>query len=236
MKYRQGFKLSILSFASVVLYLLLAFQYPLKPSLKIPRASWASLVEATWLSLGYHLLIYIALFLIYILVLRNLSSNDINGKRDRRKQTLVIIFTWLVCSFVLLFAAPGGESHDIFDYLFRGRMMVEYNGNPLTDVPDDFKLATPFSRYTAWRKYVDTYGPVWEFASAGIAKGVQVLTARSSWGAETSPVCPISSESCRLLVVYIWGYRMLAIVLTGLSGWLVYKIVQNSQPALSPMA
>jgi len=34
-----------------------------------------------------------------------------------------------------MFLAPAGESHDIFDYLFRGRMMTEYQANPLVDVP-----------------------------------------------------------------------------------------------------
>jgi hypothetical protein len=58
-----------------------------------------------------------------------------------------------------MMVAPAGESHDIFDYIFRGRMMTEYQSNPLAEVPAEFDLSTPYARYVAWRKHVDTYGP-----------------------------------------------------------------------------
>ncbi|MGB7876412.1 MAG: hypothetical protein WBL25_18675 [Anaerolineales bacterium] len=218
------------------LYLLLALRYPLVPSLDDPRASWASMVDGTWSNAAYHLTIYLGLILLYLVMLRLLTPSKVGDKTPPQRQILFIIATWLVCSATLMFVAPAGESHDIFDYLFRGRMMTEYQANPLVDVPEDFKLATPYSRYLAWRKYVDTYGPVWEASSAAVASSVHQVTDWLGWWVENYPNCPNSRESCRLLIAYITGYRLLAISLTGLSGWLIYSMVRRSQASLAPLA
>ena len=135
-----------------------------------------------------------------------------------------------------MFVAPAGESHDIFDYLFRGRMMTEYQANPLVEVPESFSLSTPYSRYLAWREHVDTYGPVWEASSAAVSSGVHQVANWLGWWDEDSPVCPKSPESCRLLIVYVTGYRLLAISLTGLSGWLIFSMVRRRKPSLAPLA
>jgi hypothetical protein len=149
---------------------------------------------------------------------------------------MIIIGTWLACSVVLMMVAPAGESHDIFDYIFRGRMRTEYGANPLINVPAEFELSTPYARYVAWRKNVDTYGPVWEASSAFVAVSVHQMAYSFGWWDESDAVCPKSPQSCRLLAVYITGYRLLAILLTGLSGWLIYSMVRHSQPSLGSLA
>ena len=229
------FWLEIVASATLGLYLLLALQYPLAPSLEDPRATWTTMVDPTWWNAAYHLLIYLGLILLYLLTLRTLSPSETEKEPTHQRQTLLILATWLACSFTLLFMSPAGESHDIFDYLFRGRMMTEYQANPLVDVPEDFKLSTPYSRYLAWRKYVDTYGPVWEASSAVISSAVHQVTAWLGWWDEAAPVCPKSIESCRLLITYVTGYRLLAISLTGLSGWLVYRMAGHSRASLAPL-
>jgi len=148
----------------------------------------------------------------------------------------LILVAWSACSLVLMFMAPAGESHDIFDYLFRGRLMTEYQANPLVDVPEDFELSTPYSRYLAWRKYVDTYGPAWEASSAAVSWSVHQVTEWLGWWDEAAPVCPNSPESCRLLIAYITGYRLLAIALTGLLGWLIFNIVKLRRASLASLA
>ena len=45
-----------------------------------------------------------------------------------------------------------------------------------------------------------------------------------------------TKTACRLLIVYITSYRLLAIALTGISGWLIYKIVENTHSHLAPTA
>ena len=114
------------------LYVLLAVRYPLGPSLTDPRASWATLVEPTGWNLGFHLAIYLGLTVLYLGMLRLLSP----GESDQPARPLIpiIFLAWLACSGALMTTAPAGESHDIFDYLFRGRMMVEYQANPLAEV------------------------------------------------------------------------------------------------------
>ena len=236
MKSGKPLKLGAVASASLVLYLLLAIQYPLGPSLDDPRATWASMVESTWLNAIYHLLIYLGLILLYLIALRLLTPSDAEREAHPRQLILLVLAAWLACSIVLMFVAPAGESHDIFDYLFRGRMMTEYQANPLFDVPEDFKLSTPYSRYLAWRKYVDTYGPVWEASSAAVSRGVHQVAEGVGWWDEDAPVCPKSPESCRLLIVYITGYRLLAISLTGLSGWLIYSMVMHNRTSLAPLA
>jgi hypothetical protein len=230
------FKLGAVALATVFLYLLLAVQYPLGPSLNDPRTTWASMVAPNWLNAVYHLLIYLGLILLYLAALRLLIPSG--GERETQPRRLIrlILITWLTCSAVLMFMSPAGESHDIFDYLFRGRLMTEYQANPLVDVPDDFDLSMPYSRYTAWRKHVDTYGPVWEASSAGVSWSVHQVADGLGWWEEDTPVCPESPESCCLLIVYITGYRLLAIVLTGFSGWLIYSMVRQRQASLAPLA
>jgi hypothetical protein len=187
-------------------------------------------------SLVLYLLIYLGLILLYLVALRLLRPTDAKQKVQPRRLIQLILIAWLACSAALMFMSPAGESHDIFDYLFRGRLMTEYQANPLVDVPEDFDLSTPYSRYLAWRKYVDTYGPVWEASSAAISWSVHQVAEGLGWWDEAAPVCPKSPESCRLLIIYVTGYRLLAIVLTGLSGWLIYNMVRRRQASLAPLS
>ena len=228
--------LGIIASASFGLYLVLAWCYPIVPSLENPRASWASMVGPTPGNAALHIAIYLGLTLLYIIALRLLVPIPGKSEFKSRWQIQLIFVTWLACSGVLMATAPVGESHDIFDYTFRGRMMSEYQANPLVDVPDSYPLSTPYSRYLAWREHVDTYGPVWEASSFTVASGVRQVARHLGWWDEDYPVCPKSPESCRLLVVYVTGYRLLAISMTGLSGWLIFSMVKRSQPALAPLA
>ncbi|MFZ2096800.1 MAG: glycosyltransferase 87 family protein [Anaerolineales bacterium] len=218
------------------LYICLAVHYPISSSLVDPRASWASLVTPNGLNLTLHLAVYLGLTLLYLAAMHLLTPAAANRGAPPRYQIALILTVWLACSGVLMFVAPAGESHDIFDYLFRGRMMTEYQANPLAEVPESFGLSIPYVRYLAWRKNVDTYGPIWEASSAGVASIVRQVSSWIGWWDESYPVCPKSPESCRLLVVYIAGYRMLAIILAGLSGWIIASMVRRNQPSLAPLA
>ncbi len=228
--------LCAVAIATLGLYLCLAVRYPISPSLVDPRASWASLVTPNGLNLTLHLAVYLGLTLLYLAAMHLLTPAAANRGAPPRDQIALIITVWLACSGVLMFVAPAGESHDIFDYLFRGRMMTEYQANPLAEVPESFGLSIPYARYLAWFKNVDTYGPIWEASSAGVASIVRQVSSWIGWWDESYLVCPKSQESCRLLIVYITGYRLLAVVLTGISGWLIASIVRRSQAALVPLA
>jgi len=223
-------------------YALLARRYPLESSLTKPRGAWTSLAEPTWPNAALHFTIYLGLTLLYLAALQMLTRAPAAGAAPNagltaggRVQILLIFMVWFACSGIAMAVAPAGESHDIFDYLFRGRMMAEYRGNPLADVPKSYSSA-PYYHYLAWHSHVDTYGPLWEMTSAGVA--VTVREALELFGSSypARPSCPQSPASCRLLIAYLTGYRLLAVSLVGVSGLLIASMVNRSQPALVPAA
>jgi hypothetical protein len=215
------------------LYVLLSLQYPLAASLQNPRASWTSMVAPTAWNAWLHLAIYVGVTLIYVWQLRLLRPSEGAGMAHPRWWIGAVVVAWLACSAALLGSAPAGESHDIFDYIVRGRMMTEYAANPLSQVPSDLPGSAPYRRYAAWYKNVDTYGPMWEVSSAAVSVGVRGFARGLGWWEQAAPSCPSSAGSCRLLVAYVTAYRLLAILLTGLSGWLIFRIVQRRRPSLA---
>jgi len=232
-------RLAGLGLVSIFLYAFgLAARYPIRASFQIPRATWASLVAAPGRDLAVHLAVYVGVTFAYVLacwLVWHHRAGPIIGTvtaylHSQQAILLVIVGGWLVASAVLVGVAPGGESHDVFDYLFRGRMLVELGGNPLTDMPSQF-AAAPFYKYVAWHSHVDTYGPIWEYASGSVAGLMRMgLLATGRWGSGL-PSCPMSVASCEMLLAYVVGYRLLAIVLAGGCGWLIYTLVRRARPA-----
>jgi hypothetical protein len=200
---------------SALLYALgLSARYPLAIGLRSPRAGWSTLAGR---SLGVGLGVagmYALLIVGYAMALR-LILRLRDGKPHRAAG--IIIVGWLLSSAALLGAYPG-ESLDIFDYVFRGRMIVEYSTSPLAVAPAVFEKQ-PFYEYITWRGQVDTYGPLWEYASGAVAWAVHMLFGRAD-----------------SLITYIVGYRLLAMVLTGLCALLIALIVRRSAPQLVPAA
>ena len=224
--------------SSAGLYLILSIRYPLGPSLVDPRASWVSQLGPNLAWIAGQIAIYLVLTLLYITVIRQLITHV---RRDKTKDIempwhiLVIILGWLVFSIILMTVSPMGESHDIFDYAFRGRMMAEYNGNPLAVTPKLYERS-PYYYYIAWHNNVDTYGPLWEISSAGVAAAVRQGAKVFGWWNTGFPSCPDSSASCQLLSFYLIGYRLLAVTLTGISAGLIAVIVGKTRPRLVPAA
>jgi len=201
--------------ASTLFYALgIAARYPLASGLQHPRANWSTLVGYSLKAGFIHAGVYALLILGYMLALRLVL------RLDGRKPPVaigVIVGGWLVPSVLLLGTYPG-ESLDIFDYLFRGRMLVEFGCSPLAVAPVAFQ-GQPFYEYITWRGQVDTYGPLWEYASGALAWAVHYLAGRA--GSQ---------------VAYIIGYRVMAIVFTGLCGVIVAVIVRRSAPKHVPAA
>jgi hypothetical protein len=111
---------------------------------------------------------------------------------------------WLpIIGFPLLFATLLAlvfpiTSTDIYDYLFRGRMLAHYGSNPFIDIPRTFKN-DPLLPYVAWRNAVSAYGPLWE--------GLSWLVA---WPASEAPGAPANTGA--LLLRYLLGYKALAVL------------------------
>jgi len=231
-----------ISVVSLGLYLTLALRYPLGSSLADPRATWVSMNKGNLNGFAIHLVVYFCLTLLYwatlkLLTIPKLGQNDEKvGQHERRGWIYgLIIISWLAFCMVLMTSAPAGESHDIFDYVFRGRMMVESNANPLIEIPRSYRKDA-FIRYVAWQKNVDTYGPLWEMASFGVSTTVHKIAEGLQWDTVGLPSCPNSSDSCHLLIAYITSYRLLAVLLMGVSAALIASIVARSQARLVPAA
>ena len=88
----------------------------------------------------------------------------------------------------------------------------------------------------AWQKYVDTYGPIWEMSSAGVAKSVRQVATKLGWWVDDDTECPDSPLACRLLIVYLTGYRLLAVGLAGISGGLIWSMVRRNRPSWGALA
>jgi len=234
--------LLVISLLSLVLYLVLAVPYPLGSSLADPRANWVTLNGGNRTGFVIHLIVYFCLTLFYGASLKLLTTHKTDQTAltqdppDRRRGIYgLIVISWLIFSTVMMTSAPAGESHDIFDYVFRGRMMVESNANPLIEIPRSYRTDA-FIRFVAWQKNVDTYGPLWEMASFGVSKSVHQFAEMLGWDIRGLPSCPKSPASCRLLITYLTSYRLLALILTGFSAALIASMVKRSQPGQVPAA
>src|SRR5689334_16344711 len=71
-----------------------------------------------------------------------------------------------------------------------------------------------------WTTYIDTYGPLWEYASSTVA---------AMAGA-------VACDCTASLASYVLDYRLLAIGLAGLCGVLIYTITAYRSPQLAPAA
>jgi hypothetical protein len=201
--------------ASTLVYALgITARYPLTVGLRSVRAGWSTLVGRSLnvgvMFAGTYALLIVGYVVALRLILRLQDSNP-------RRTIGMIIAGWLLSSAALLGAYPG-ESFDIFDYVFRGRMIVEYGASPLATAPSVFQNQ-PFYNYITWRGQVDTYGPLWEYASGTVAWVVHYVFGRADSH-----------------VTYIIGYRLLAVFLTGLCGLLIALIVRRAAPQLVPAA
>ncbi|MDQ3248614.1 MAG: hypothetical protein M3Q45_05330, partial [Chloroflexota bacterium] len=217
----------------LVYWLGIVLPYPLAFGLANPRGTWVKTGEGSFSALTLQIGVYLLLTLLYVAALRVLAP--VVARTAQRVQVGGIWLSWALCSLALLFAAPNGESHDIYDYVFRGRMMDRFAASPLIITPNAYPHA-PFYRYVAWQRHVDTYGPLWEYVSAATAKTVRMTLEWTDTFAEQLPSCPQSAVACQTLAAYLTGYRLLAILLTGISGLLLYGIVGATQPALGPLA
>ena len=231
-----------ISVVSLGLYLFLAGRYPIGPSLTDPRATWVTLNAGQLTGLAVHLVVYLCLTLLYWVSLQILTdrrtrqeTHQQSSLNRRRWVYGVIIISWLIFSIVMMTSASAGESHDIFDYIFRGRMMVESNANPLIEVPRAYRT-NAFIRFVAWQKNVDTYGPLWEMASYGVSTTVHQVSGILGWDIGGLPSCPKSYSSCRLLILYVSGYRLFALIFNAISAALIASMVKRTQPRLVPAA
>ncbi|HEX9990522.1 MAG TPA: hypothetical protein VGE45_18855 [Chloroflexia bacterium] len=150
-------------------------------------------------------LTWIVLFICYYLAFR-LCPPAANVSRAFKWVGLAIICGWAaVFSISMIFMYPVGAA-DLFDQIFRARLLTEYGLNPFTTLPSSI-AGDPFQPFVAWRGEASPYGPVWE-TLAGFANW---LGGDSLWNN---------------LVLF----KLLVVVAYGVSVALTYGILRASRP------
>jgi alpha-1,6-mannosyltransferase len=119
------------------------------------------------------------------------------GLLVRRAGSLTPLQRGLIVTLPLVFAALllpvyPATSLDLYDYAFRGRMVAFYEANNFIRAPRDFQ-GDPLFWYTAWRRSVTAYGPLWE--------GMSWVTARLAGQAPGVAADPMQ-DLLRLLMAY----------------------------------
>lgn len=224
-------RLLTLLLAGAALYAALAALYPLGAGLLRPRLTWAQQADASAAAGLAHLAIYAGLFAAYALAIRWLAR----ARDGARGPTLgVIVVGWLTFSAIGLLSFPG-ESADVFDYLFRGRMMTEYGLSPLAHTPYEIR-DRPFHRYVSWSQWVDAYGPIWEYASAAVSALAQRFAAADELRVVANQTCEVQPALCTLLTRHVAAYRLLAIGLTGACAALIAAVVARRDRRDVPLA
>jgi hypothetical protein len=150
-------------------------------------------------------LTWIVLFICYYLAFR-LCPPSAYVSRVFKWVGLAIICGWAaVFSISMIFMYPVGAA-DLFDQIFRARLLTEYGLNPFTTLPSSI-AGDPFQPFVAWRGEASPYGPVWE-ALAGFA----------SW---------LGGDS-------LWNnlvlFKLLVVVAYGVSVALTYGILRAYKP------
>lgn len=150
-------------------------------------------------------LTWIVLFACYYLAFRLCPPSD-RLSRLYNRTALAIICGWAAFFCInLIMMYPVGAA-DLFDQIFRARLLSEYNLNPFTTLPVNIE-GDPFRPYVAWVGDPSPYGPLWELP-AGLTS---LLAGDSLW---------------RNLI----AFKLLVTVAYGISVALTYAILRVVRP------
>jgi len=92
------------------------------------------------------------------------TANTVTSSPRHRVTQIAVLVGFPLIFLALLALVYPTTSVDLYDYMFRGRMLAHYQANTFTQVPIEFNT-DPLFWYVAWRKAVTAYGPLWEAMS-----------------------------------------------------------------------
>ena len=157
---KRSFILLAISYCLILASLFLYSFTQIDLNLTLSRASFFQSIQQFFIQIGYFqrplsttffLIIILALFIFYGLVLRLVAQNKISKRQ----------LWWLtgLSAVILLFSYPA-FSHDLFNYMFDARIFTNYHLNPYyfkaLDFPQD-----PWTRFMHWTHRDYPYGPSW---------------------------------------------------------------------------
>lgn len=110
------------------------------------------LSNRTWLTLIFGILV-VAMWVLYLSILRLTTQLSINYSK---KLSIKLFFLGII--FILpLLLTYNALSHDIFNYIFNARMVIEYQANPHQQVALNF----PMDTWTRFMHNTHTPAPYW---------------------------------------------------------------------------
>jgi hypothetical protein len=205
--------LLLVGISSALIYGALLVRFPLLELYQIPLQNLNHLKLAEWpkglLMIGC---------IMFLFGGYSLGAFGLAITRPRRMTLLLLIGFPLLFVALLLLVQPV-TSTDLYDYLFRGRMLARYRVNPFVAIPGQFPH-DPLLKYVAWKQVVTAYGPLWERLSW--------LTARLAGQAPGAPDGPAALVLLRLLLAYK-GLVVLGFLLCGGAIWAALKHVAPEQ-------
>ncbi len=116
--------------------------------------------------------------------------------------------TWTAGFALLGLAIPPVFSTDLFSYALFGRLAAVYGLNPYLATAADLPRSDALLPYLYWRDISSPYGPLWTIVSAVVAAG--------------DDATPLELAL---------RFKLLPLGASVLSGWLVYRLVQERWPA-----
>lgn len=174
--------------------------------LTLTRASWWQTVQRSFQQIGYfqrplstkiYLFILLFLFGFYFLILKKVKEGKLNSRQIWRLIFLTAGILWL---------AYNAFSHDLFNYIFYGKIMTFYRQNPYRYKALDFP-GDPMLGFMHWTHNVYPYGPAWLLFTV-----------------------PLSFLSFQKLIPNMILFKGLAVAgYLGL-GWFIYKILDKTNP------
>lgn len=179
--------------------------YRLSVHYNTPLQDLAKLNGAAGSAANAWALTWIVLFACYFLAFRFCPpANEVS--RTFRRAALFIVCGWAAFySINMLFMYPVGAA-DIFDQIFRARLLSHYGLNPFVTLPASIQ-GDPLQKFVAWRGDPSPYGPMWE----SLAGGTSWLAGDDLW---------------RNLVLF----KLLVMVAYGINIVLTYGILRASKP------
>jgi hypothetical protein len=204
----------LLGFGSAIIYIAALLRFPLLPIYALPLQNLDKLTRSSGpaglVLAGCVLLLFVG-YASGALLLARAAGSPLDNSPRRWLLPLVLIGFPVLFVLLLLLVYPT-TSIDLYDYLFRGRMLARYEANTFVLVPRDFK-DDPFLSYVAWKRAVTAYGPLWE--------GMSWLTARLAGEAPglVSTAATRDTELLHLLLAYK-GLAALGFLLCGAAIWL----------------
>lgn len=102
---------------------------------------------------GLYIGIVVALFSLYVLLLKGILANKVSIKSI---WGIIFLLTGL-----LVFSYPAAFSYDFFNYLFTAKTVLVYHQNPYAVTPLQFASIDPWTNFMRWTHLSSAYAPLW---------------------------------------------------------------------------